>query len=387
MNESYVEETEVVEDEEEVGNEETSFKKKKKKKGAIRSLLELGRQKGASDLHLAEGVPPIFRINGELVKMLDTPPLTRDKVYNMINAILTEEQRRIVKEELQLDSALELEDGRYRVSVYTTRKGLSASLRLIPDKIKSFKELGLPESLEKLMQLSDGLILVTGPTGCGKSTTLASMIDWINEHRQEHIITVEDPIEFVHQHKRCMINQREIGAHTESFASALRSALRQDPDIILIGEMRDLETISTALTAAETGHLVLATLHTKSAAKAIDRLIDAFPAHQQNQVRIQLSETMQAIIAQSLLPLKEGNGRVPAVEILVATPAVRNTIREMKTHQIPSIIQTSGRDGMQSLAQSLRSLLHEDKISKAEMLKRFTDKEIFALAGGYYQEE
>lgn len=353
----------------------------------IRYLLELADKNGASDLHLTEGVPPILRVNGNLVRLADAPALTKDKVYSLINSILTEEQQSILKEELQLDSALELETGRYRVSVYATRKGLSAAFRLVPERLKSFEDLGLPKSLERLMQLMDGLILVTGPTGCGKSTTLAAMLDWINEHRQDHIITIEDPIEFVHHHKRCIINQREIGSHADSFTFALRGALRQDPDIILVGEMRDLETISTALTAAETGHLVLATLHTKSAAKTIDRLIDAFPAHQQNQIRTQLSETLQAVIAQSLLPLKDGSGRVPAVEILVATPAVRNCVREMKSHQISSIIQTSGRDGMQSLAQSLRSLLHEGKISKTEMLKRFTDKEIFALAGGYYEED
>jgi twitching motility protein PilT len=272
--------------------------------------------------------------------------------------------------------------GRFRVNTFYQRRGEGASFRLIPDKIKSIQELGLPIIVEELARSERGLILVTGPTGSGKTTTLAAMIDLINQEQYNHIITIEDPIEFVHQDKNCLINQREIGSHTNSFAIALRSALREDPDIILVGEMRDLETISMALTAAETGHVVFATLHTNSAPQTIDRIVDVFPPHQQAQIRTQLSEALKGVISQTLIPLADGTGRVCATEIMTATPAIRNLIREGKTQQMPGVIQTSAKDGMQSLDQTLRNLLMQGKITPQEARKRAIDKSSFGQLGG-----
>ena len=347
----------------------------------ITELLLLTKERNASDLHLTVGAPPILRIDGRLVK-LEHSPLTREQIHAMLYEVLTDDQKAKFEETYDLDFSLDLAQvARFRVNLFMTRLGEAAAFRLIPSRIKSLEELGLPPILADLAMKDRGLILVTGPTGSGKTTTLAALIDYMNDHRHDHIITIEDPIEFVHQHRNCLINQREVGPHTRSFASALRAALREDPDVILVGEMRDLETISLALTAAETGHLVLATLHTNSAAQTINRIIDVFPPHQQEQVRVQLSETILGVCAQTLIPRADGFGRVVAVEMMVATPAIRNLIREAKTYQIPSIIQTSMKDGMQSLDQSLKQLLRAGLITLEEAMKRAVDKQAF-MAGG-----
>jgi twitching motility protein PilT len=304
-------------------------------------------------------------------------------MHAMLYDILSDENRAKFEENKELDFSIELTNvGRFRVNAFYHRRGEGASFRLIPDKIKSIAELGLPPIVEKLARIERGLILVTGPTGSGKSTTLASMIDIINTEQYHHIITIEDPIEFVHESKNCLVNQREVGFHTKSFASALRSALREDPDVILVGEMRDLETISMALTAAETGHIVFATLHTNSAPQTVDRIVDVFPPYQQAQIRTQLSETLQGVISQTLIPTIDGKGRVCAAEIMVVTSAIRNLIREGKTHQMPSIIQTSAKDGMQSMDQTLKNLVIQRKISPEDALKRAIDKSSFATTVG-----
>jgi twitching motility protein PilT len=331
----------------------------------VSELLIQTKERGASDLHLSAGSPAMMRLHGELLPIEDQV-LTRDQVHAMIYDILTDDQRRLFEEHRDLDFAIEIGDvARFRVNAFNQRNGEGAVFRVIPTHIRSFQELGLPEVVQTLALRENGLVLVTGPTGSGKSTTLAAMIDLVNATRRKHIITLEDPIEFVHRSKRCLVNQREIGTHTRSFASALRAALREDPDVILVGEMRDLETISLALTAAETGHLVFATLHTKSAPKTIDRIIDAFPPAQQQQIRVQLAEALQGVISQVLLPTKDGKGRVAALEIMVATVAIRNLIREGKTHQMPSSIQTGTQVGMQSLEQSLRALVMQGRIDRA----------------------
>lgn len=330
----------------------------------IADLLSLTKERGASDLHLSAGSPPMMRLLGEMVS-IEKQPLDREEVHRLIYEILTDEQRRDFEEERDLDFAIELgEVARFRVNVFFQRNGEGAVFRVIPTKIRSFEELGLPEVVRTLSQRENGLVLVTGPTGSGKSTTLAAMVDHINSTQRRHIITLEEPIEFVHQSKLSLVNQREVGSHTKSFAKALRAALREDPDVILVGEMRDLETISLALTAAETGHLVLATLHTKSAPKTIDRIVDVFPSHQQPQVRSMLAESVQGIISQILLPTRDGKGRVPALEIMVGTLAIRNLIREGKTHQMPSAIQTGASFGMVSLEQSIRNLIAQNRIAR-----------------------
>ncbi len=306
----------------------------------------------------------MIRLHGVMTP-IESGPLGREDVHRMIYEILTDDQRRVFEEQRDLDLGIEVGDvARFRVNVFTHRKGEGAVFRVISTQIRSLEELGLPEVVRSLALRENGLVLVTGPTGCGKSTTLAAMIDVINTTQKKHIITLEDPIEFVHQSKNSLVNQREIGPHSRSFASALRVTLREDPDVILVGEMRDLETISLALTAAETGHLVLATLHTKSAPKTVDRIIDAFPPAQQQQIRIMLSESLQGVISQMLLPTRDGKGRVPVVEIMVATTAIRNLIREAKTHQMPSAIQTGAQVGMQSLEQALRNLVMQGRIAK-----------------------
>ncbi len=344
----------------------------------ITDLLILAREREASDLHLTVGSPPRLRMRGELVEVEGWPPLAREDLHALIYDILTDAQKAKFEEYLDLDFAVELQNlGRFRVNVFHHRTGEGAVFRVIPSRIRSLEELGLPPVLGELALREHGLILVTGPTGAGKSTTLAAMVDLINQTRRAHIITIEDPIEFVHQHKKALINQREVGVHARSFSEALRAALREDPDVILVGEMRDLETIALALTAAETGHLVLATLHTNSAAQTINRVIDVFPSHQQEQIRVQLAETLVAVIAQILLPTADGRGRVPAVEVMVATPAVRNLIRESKVHQIPSVIQTGAKDGMQSLDQSLRHLVKTGKITPEVALRWATEKQAF----------
>jgi twitching motility protein PilT len=306
-----------------------------------------------------------MRLHGELTP-IDNEPLSKDAVHRMVYEILNDDQRRQFEESRDLDFAIELGDiARFRVNVFNQRNGEGAVFRVIPTQLRTLQELGMPEVIQALAARENGLVLVTGPTGSGKSTTLAAMIDLINSTTRKHIITLEDPIEFVHRSKTSLVNQREIGPHTKSFASALRAALREDPDVILVGEMRDLETISLALTAAETGHLVFGTLHTKSAPKTIDRVIDAFPPGQQQQIRVQLAEALQGVVSQLLLPTKDKKGRVAALEIMVATVAIRNLIREAKTHQMPSAIQTGTQLGMQSLEQALKTLLMQGRVDRA----------------------
>jgi twitching motility protein PilT len=319
----------------------------------------------ASDVHLSPGFPPAIRVRGQIVGLEEYGPLsaqdTRDTVYSMLN----DDQRKRFESRKQLDLAYAVPGvSRFRVNCFFQRGAISAAFRRIPHEIPNLDELGLPKVLEDFTRKPRGLILVTGPTGSGKSTSLAAMLDVINRERDEHILTIEDPIEFLHSHKRCIVNQREIGADAEDFALALKSALREDPDVILVGEMRDLETMSTALTAAETGHLVFATLHTQSTAQTVDRIIDIFPAEQQSQVRMQLSIGLQGIVTQQLLPTADGRGRVVACEVLVPTPAVRNLIREGKTHQIYSAIQTSGSLGMQTMDAHLAQLVRMGRISR-----------------------
>ncbi len=319
----------------------------------IQELLKFTVDADASDLHISAGSIPMVRVHGQMRK-LNLHRFSEKEVEDLIFSTMNKSQRVLFKEKLEIDFSTKLSDEtRFRVNAFHQVNGLGVAFRVIPNEIKNFDELNLPEILSRLAMRQRGLILVTGPTGSGKSTTLATMVDYINDHKHCHIITIEDPIEFVHSSKNSLINQRELGHDTWSFTAALRSALREDPDVILVGEMRDLETVSLALTAAETGHLVLATLHTSSATKSIDRIIDMFPKEQQSQVRSMLSESLQAVIAQTLLPLKDGGGRVPALEIMIANAAVKNLIREEKTYQIPSVIQSGTKQGMQTLDQSL----------------------------------
>ena len=319
---------------------------------------------GASDLHLTAGSPPMIRKRGQL-QALDYPPLTPQVTRETIYSFLTNDQRKKLENDLQVDLSYSIPGrARFRVNAYFQRASLAAAFRLIPTEMPRFESLGLPAAIREFTKKPRGFVLVTGPTGSGKSTTLASMIDLINRERHDHIMTVEDPIEFLHRHQSCIVNQRELGADAESFALALKAALRQDPDVILVGEMRDLDTISTALTAAETGHLVFATLHTQDAAQTIDRVVDVFPPTQQHQVRMQLSVTLQGIVTQQLLPTADGRGRTVACEVLVPTPAVRNLIREGKTHQIYSALQTGGAHGMQTMDAALAQLVRERKITR-----------------------
>jgi twitching motility protein PilT len=330
----------------------------------IFDLLRFAVEQGASDLHLSTGSIPMIRVHGRMRK-LNLPHTDLETMNHIVRSVLNRDQLERFEEMKEIDFSAKLEDiARFRVNVFQQINGLGAVFRTIPAEIRSFEELGLPEVMRDLANRDRGLVLLTGPTGSGKTTTLATMIDWINEYKELHIITIEDPVEFFHDSKNCMINQRELGANTHSFANALRAALREDPDVILVGEMRDLETISLALTAAETGHLVLATLHTSSAAKTIDRIIDIFPAAQKTQVRSMLAESLEAVVAQKLLPKKDGTGRVVASEVMVATTAIRNLIREDKIYQIPSMIQAGGKAGMQSLDQDLMRLLHKGQIAR-----------------------
>ncbi|MFL5846964.1 MAG: type IV pilus twitching motility protein PilT [Solirubrobacteraceae bacterium] len=326
-------------------------------------LLDVVARK-ASDLHLTAGAHPTVRVRGRLVALEDYPVLDTQDTREVVYSILSNDQRQRLETDWQLDFAYTIPgQARFRVNAYFQRAAIGAAFRLIPFEITSIDELGLPPIVHELTKKPRGFVLVTGPTGSGKSTTLASMIDAINETRDEHILTVEDPIEFLHGHKRCIVNQRELGSDAQSFAAALKAALRQDPDVILVGEMRDLETIHTALTAAETGHLVFATLHTQDAPQTIDRIIDVFPASQQGQVRTQLAVALQGVITQQLLPTADGGGRVAACEVLVPTPAVRNLIREGKTHQIYSTMQTGAQSGMQTMDAALAQLVRAGKIS------------------------
>jgi len=321
-------------------------------------------ERRASDLHLTAAARPTIRVRGRLVPLDNYPVLTAAGTREVIYSILTNDQRQRLETDWQIDFAYAVPGlGRFRVNAYFQRASLGAAFRLIPFEIQSVDELGLPPVVHELGHKPRGFVLVTGPTGSGKSTTLAALVDEINQTREDHIMTIEDPIEFLHTHKRCLVNQRELGADAQSFAAALRAALRQDPDVILVGEMRDLETIQTALTAAETGHLVLATLHTQDAPQTIDRIIDVFPSHQQGQVRTQLSVALQGIVTQQLLPTLDGSGRAVACEVLIPTPAVRNLIREGKTHQIASVMQTGSAQGMQTMDAALASLVRASKIS------------------------
>jgi twitching motility protein PilT len=332
---------------------------------SIDDLLEQMVARNASDLHITVGAHPVVRVRGRLEPLQDVPPLTAETTQQLLYRVLSTDQQKQLEIGRQIDFAHSIPGlARFRVNVYWQRETLGAAFRLIPTEIKTLEELGIPSSLHAFTDKPRGLVLVTGPTGSGKSTTLAALIDEINRKRAEHILTIEDPIEFVHRHKRCVVNQREIGVDATDFANALRAALRQDPDVILLGEMRDLETISTALTAAETGHLVFATLHTQSAPQTIDRVIDVFPAHQQDQVRVQLSVALMGVMTQQLLPTADGSGRIVACEVLVPTPAVRNLIREGKTHQIPSAMQTGSNVGMQTMDSALAQLVRAGKISQ-----------------------
>jgi twitching motility protein PilT len=319
----------------------------------------------ASDVHLSPGFKPAIRVRGKITPLEDYGPLTPQETRDTVYSLLNDDQRKRFESRKQLDLAYAVPGvARFRVNCFFQRGSISAAFRRIPVEIPQLQELGLPAVLEEFTRKPRGFVLVTGPTGSGKSTSLAAMIDIINREREEHILTIEDPIEFLHNHKKCIVNQREIGADAENFSMALTSALREDPDVILVGEMRDLDTMATALTAAETGHLVFATLHTQSTAQTIDRIIDIFPAEQQSQVRMQLSIGLQGIVTQQLLPTADGQGRVVACEVLVPTPAVRNLIREGKTHQIYSAIQTSGALGMQTMDAHLAQLVRMNRISR-----------------------
>jgi twitching motility protein PilT len=325
---------------------------------SIDELLEHMVTENASDLHVTTGSPPVIRVRGQVERLHGFDTLTPEDTQQLLYRILTSEQQKQLEIKRQLDFSHSIPGlARFRVNVYFQRESIGAAFRLIPAELKTLEELGIPSSLHTLAEKPRGLVLVTGPTGSGKSTTLAAIVDEINRNRSEHILTIEDPIEFLHRHKRCIVNQREIGPDAVSFAEALRAALRQDPDVILVGEMRDLETIATALTAAETGHLVFGTLHTQSAPSTIDRIIDVFPAEQQEQVRIQLASSLEGVVTQALLPTADGMGRVPALEILLPDDAVRNLIRQGKVEQIYSIMQTNTGRGMQTMEQSLSDLI------------------------------
>jgi twitching motility protein PilT len=342
----------------------------------IPDLLDIVLEKGASDLHLTAGSSPVIRYLGDLMRLEDYPVLNPQTLRTMIYAIISQKQRERLEQELELDMSYSLPGkARFRVNVYFQRDSIGAAFRMIPFEIKPLQDLGLPPVVAEFARLPRGFVLVTGPTGSGKSTTLASLVDIVNTERSCHIMTVEDPIEFLHRHKSSIVNQRELGADTHSFTEALKHVLRQDPDVILVGEMRDLETIQTAITAAETGHLVFATLHTQDAPQTIDRIIDVFPPHQQQQIRVQLSTTLQGVVTQQLLQTADGRGRSVASEILVATPAVRHLIREGKVHQIYSVMQAGGRFGMRTMDSSLAQLVKAGKITQTLALERCHDPE------------
>jgi twitching motility protein PilT len=327
-------------------------------------LMEVVHRK-ASDLHLSSGAHPTVRVRGKLTPLEDYPKLSPTDTREIVYSILSGDQRQRLETDWQLDFAYSIPGhARFRVNAYYQRGAIGAAFRLIPFSLTSIDDLGLPAAVHEFTRKPRGFVLVTGPTGSGKSTSLAAMIDSINSSREEHIMTIEDPIEFLHGHKKCIVNQRELGSDAQSFSAALTAALRQDPDVILVGEMRDLDTISTALTAAETGHLVFATLHTQDAAQTIDRIIDVFPSHQQGQVRVQLSVALEGIMTQQLLPNADGSGRVAACEVLVPNPAIRNLIREGKTHQIYSVLQTGSAQGMQTMDTALATLVRQEKITQ-----------------------
>ena len=343
----------------------------------IDAFFKLMAEQKASDLHLSTSNPPMLRINGDLVRV-DFPPLQSDELKTMVYEIAPEAKIKTFEETSDVDFGYEVPGvARYRANFFQQKYGISAVFRLIPPNVMTLDELGLPPVLKRFAMLRKGLILVTGPTGSGKNTTLAAMVDYANLQRRDHIITVEDPIEFVHRSQNCLIQHREVGMHTRSFAAALRSALREDPDIILVGEMRDLETIELALTAAATGHLVFATLHTSSAAKAVDRIIDVFPTHQQNQIRTTLAESLKGVIAQNLFKRIDKPGRIAALEILVVDMAIANLVREGKTHQIPGMIQVGKKKGNQPLDDVIMDHLRNTRISPEEAYDKATDKKKF----------
>ena len=353
------------------------------KQKMINELLRLAVESHASDLHITVGVPPVLRVNGSLVFTEKAKLLPKD-TQAFYEAITTAEQQERFAEQGELDFSYVINGlSRFRVNAFRQRGSVALAIRIVNEQIPTLEQLGHPEILKTLARHARGLVLVTGPTGSGKSTTLAAMIDLVNHERSGHVLTLEDPIEYLHKHNKCIINQREINNDSKSFGNALRAALREDPDIILVGEMRDVETIGIAVTAAETGHLVFATLHTQDAAQTIDRIIDVFPPNQQQQIRVQLSVTLQGIVSQQLLPRVDASGRVVALEVLIATPAVRNLIREGKTHQIVSVIQTGARFGMQSMDISLRDLYRSGIVSYDEALARAMNQETFMrLANG-----
>lgn len=332
-------------------------------------LLSAATKAGASDFHLSSSYPPIIRKNGE-TRWLDLPPLSAKEAHDIIYEILTEKQIGSFERDREIDMGWDIKGlGRFRVNIYQSLNGIGAAFRIIPEKIMTLDDILAPPAVYSLANKLQGLVLVTGPTGCGKSTTLSAFVDHINSRRRGHILTIEDPIEFVHKSKKCLITQREIGSHSNSFANALRAALREDPDVILVGELRDLDTISLALTAAETGHLVLGTLHTGSAPEAADRVIDVFPSGQHNQIRSIFSSTLQGVIAQKLIRRKDTDGRVASMEIMLGSNSIRNLIRERKSHQLSSAIQTSTEEGMQTGDQALLNLLDSDAITLEEAQK------------------
>ncbi|MGI2259786.1 type IV pilus twitching motility protein PilT [Shewanella sp. GXUN23E] len=340
----------------------------------ITELLAFSVKHNASDLHLSSGVPPMIRVDGD-VRKINVPALDHEGVHRLVYDIMNDKQRKDYEEHLEIDFSFEVPNlARFRVNAFNQSRGAAAVFRTIPSEVKSLEELGAPEIFKKIASFPRGLVLVTGPTGSGKSTTLAAMINYINENRHDHILTIEDPIEFVHATKNCLINQREVHRHTHSFNAALRSALREDPDVILVGEMRDLETIRLAMTAAETGHLVFGTLHTTSAAKTIDRVVDVFPAGEKDMVRTMLSESLQAVISQTLIK-KVGGGRVAAHEIMMGTPAIRNLIREDKVAQMYSAIQTGMSHGMQTLEQCLQNLVNRGLITRDDAMAKSSNKQ------------
>ncbi|MDR2508456.1 MAG: type IV pilus twitching motility protein PilT [Candidatus Accumulibacter sp.] len=343
----------------------------------ITELLAFSVKNKASDLHLSAGLPPMIRVNGD-VRRINLPSMEHKEVHSMVYDIMNDGQRKHYEETLECDFSFEIPNlARFRVNAFVHNRGAGAVFRTIPSKVLTLEELNCPRIFKDIAEYPRGIVLVTGPTGSGKSTTLAAMINHINENDHGHILTVEDPIEFVHQSKKCLINQREVGPHTLSFANALKSALREDPDAILVGEMRDLETIRLALTGAETGHLVFGTLHTSSAAKTIDRIVDVFPAAEKEMVRAMLSESLRAVISQTLLKTKDGIGRVAAHEIMIGTPAIRNLIRENKVAQMYSVIQTSAQLGMQTLDQNLLELVRHNVVSLPEARSKAANKDIF----------
>jgi twitching motility protein PilT len=349
----------------------------------LHDLLITVLERGASDLHVTAGARPMIRLHGSLQPLEDSPVLTPPVIQRMLYAIITQKQREKFEENLELDFAYAVPGrARFRVNIYRQREALGAAFRLIPFEIKKLEDLGIPPAVANFSMLPRGFVLVTGPTGSGKSTTLASLVDLANRQRRDHIMTVEDPIEFLHRHQSSLVNQREVGEDTHSFQNALKHVLRQDPDIILVGEMRDLETISVALTAAETGHLVYATLHTQDAAQTIDRVIDVFPPHQQQQIRVQLAAALQGIVCQTLCKTVDGQGRVVATEVLVATPAIRNLIREGKTHQIATAMQAGAKFGMHTMDQHLAELVKANRITYETALEKCHHVEDFNRLAG-----